>query len=287
MPGRDRNEVTVLPDDALTHFNNLCSADLADASADFARLQQEFERGEFSRGRAPGGAGFAARLAKLYAQDLAKRTSIIVTNLKKIHADFGYPLDDDVDGKLTDLGSKTLSQQFQGLEGAYVRHLQRFGVAVVHPSGLDQKYPLRQASVHNLISRYLWTMRKVPMKTQTPPVNQTNVTINGQVGSVQTGAHAVANVQQHWSQREADNLVQALHQLRAAIGGAQGLDAAAREDLAINIDMAQTELNTASPNRARLLNWLGGVGTAVQVVASAKPALEAVRNAARALGLPL
>lgn len=277
----------MLPDDALTHFNNLCNAELADTSTDFARLQEEFQRGEFSRGRAPGGAGFAARLAKLYAQDLAKRTNIIVANLKKAHADFGFPLDDDVDGQLTDLGSKILSQQFQGLDGAYVRHLQRFGVAVVHPSGLDQKYPLHLASVHNLIGLYLWTMRKVPMQSQTPSVNQTNVTINGPVGSVQTGSHVVANVQQHWSQGEADNLVQALQQLRAAIGGAQGLDAAAREDLAINIDKAQTEVNAGSPNRERLLNWLGGIGAAVQVVASAQPAFEAVRNAARLFGLPL
>lgn len=125
------------------------------------------------------------------------------------------------------------------------------------------------------------------MQSQTPSVNQTNVTINGPVGSVQTGSHVVANVQQHWSQGEADNLVQALQQLRAAIGGAQGLDAAAREDLAINIDKAQTEVNAGSPNRERLLNWLGGIGAAVQVVASAQPAFEAVRNAARLFGLPL
>ena len=277
----------MLPDDAVTHFNNLCNADLADVSTDFARLQQEFERGEFSRGRAPGGAGFAARLAKLYAGDFAKRTNIIVTNLKKIHADFGYPLDDDIDGQLTNLGDKTLSQQFQCLEGAYVRHLQRFGVAAVHPSGLDQKYPLHQASVHNLIGRYLWTMRKVPMKSQTPSVNQTNVTINGPVGSVQTGSHAVANVQQHWSQGDADNLVQALHELRTAIGGAHSLDAAAKADLIADIDKAQTELKAASSGTPRLLKWLGGIGAAVQAIASAQPAFEAVRNAARALGIPL
>lgn len=57
--------------------------------------------------------------------------------------------------------------------------------------------------------------------------------------------------------------------------------------MTVDIDKAQTELKAAKPSKPRLLKWLGDIGTMVQTVASAQPALEAVRAAGRALGLPL
>lgn len=278
----------MLPADAITHFHNLCSAQMADASVAYSKLREDFERGESSRGQGPRGAGFAARLARLYADDLAKRTQIIISALKTIQEDFDLPPDEGVGEQLKDLGLRTLSQVFQGLEGGYVRHLQRIGLSAIHPSGLDQKYALHRVSVSNLISRHMWTIRRVPMKKQPDAsTGQTSVTIHGPVGVVQTGAHSTANVQQIWSQAGAAKLIAELDSLRVVLIGTQELDAAAKHELAMDIEQAKAELGSQEPNKARLVRWLGGIGALVQTVASAQPALEAVRAAARAIGLPL
>lgn len=275
-----------LPDDAITHFNNLCSTKFADASAELACAQKEFQQEETTRGRGMGGAGFAARLAKLYADDLTKRTQIIVANLKMTHADFGTPLAPGVDTLLTDLGIKALSQQFQGLDGEYHRYLSRLELPGNHSSGLDQKYPMHQATVHNLISQHFWTLRSVPMKSPIQPLGQPTIIINGSVGAVQTGSNATANVQQR-TLGDSSALLEALQQLRTSVCGAPELNSKEKDELLTDIDKAQAELKVENPSKSKLINWLGGFAAVVQTIGSAQPAFELVRAAAKALGLPL
>lgn len=275
-----------LPDDATTYFNNLCSIGFAEAWTELARTQKEFEREEVTRGRGIGGAGFAARLAKLYENDLSKRTQIIVANLKQVHADFREPLAPGVDEQLKELGIAALRQQYQGLDGAYLRHLNHCGSSTIYPSGLDQKYPLHHATVHNQIVQYLWKLRKVPMKSPALPLNQSTFIFNGSVGAVQTGLNATANVQQ-WMQGDSAALAQAFQELRTAIGGEPGLNSKDKDELVADIDQAEAELKAENPSKSRLLKWLGGVAAVVQTIGSAQPAFEVVRTAAKALGLPL
>jgi len=82
---RGRN---VLPPEAKTYFDRLSCAGNADAWSALARKQKEFERGEVARGRALAGAGFAARLAGLYAESLTERAQAIVEALKTVHQSF-------------------------------------------------------------------------------------------------------------------------------------------------------------------------------------------------------
>lgn len=278
----------MLPDDAVTHYKNLCSSELTDASSELAETLKNFERDNARSGRGIGGAGFAARLGALYAAALAKRTQIVVANLKRVHADFGHPLEADVDAQLLSLGAETMSHIYAGLEGAYVRHLGRYGLPATHPSGMDRTYPLHQATVHNQITQHLWTLRKVPMKSPNPPgSSSTNITIHGSVGAVQTGANSTAHVQQQWTQATTLALANSIKGLRVAVGNASDIDASEREELVADLSKAEAELEAQSPSKGRLAKWLGGVATAVQTVASVKPALELVRSAANAVGLSL
>jgi hypothetical protein len=286
VPDLSSQYAECLSHDAMTYFNNLCSSGFADAWTELARTQTEFEREEVARGRRIGGAGFAARLAMLYENDFSKRTQIIVANLKQVHTDFCAPLTPAVDVQLTELGIETLRQQYQGLDGAYLRHLSRFGYSIIPPSGLDQKYVLNQATIKNQIVQYLWTLRSVPMKSPVLPVSKTTLIFNGPVGAVQTGPNAIANVQQ-WMQGGPEALGEALQQLRNAIGRSSGPNFKDKDELVAGIDKAEAELKSENPSKSRLLKWLGGVATAVQTIGSAQPAFEVVRAAARALGLPL
>ena len=278
----------MLPDDAITHYKNLCSSELANASSELAETLKNFERDNARSGRGIGGAGFAARLGALYVAALAKRAQIVVANLKRVHADFGHPLEADVDAHLVSLGATTMSQIYEGLEGAYVCHLGRYGLPATYPSGMDRTYPLYRDAVHNQITQYLWTLRKVPMKSPNPPGSSpTNITIHGSVGTVQTGANSTAHVQQQWTQATTLALANSIQGLRVAVGNASDIDSAEREELMDDLSKAEAELGAQSPSKGRLAKWLGGVATAVQTVASVKPALEMMRSAANAVGLPL
>lgn len=286
-----RRGQNVLPPEAKTYFDSLSSAASADAWSDLANRQKDFERNEFARGQRPGGTGFAARLSALYRESLSARARAIVDALTTVHGSFNSPLDEGVDAQMLDWGARALSDSYQGLEGAYARHLQSFGIQPVHASGLDQTYALAQATLANLPTRYLWELRNVPAKRpeQASTTSPTQVTIHnsGTIGALQTGASSTANIQMQWVGGDTSELRAALAALREALEGAQGVELETRRALIADVDSAVTELQQVRPNKGRLLRWLGGIGALVGALGSVQPAFEAVKSLARALGLPL
>lgn len=281
----------MLPPKAKTYFDNLLSASNAEAWSDLTQRQKAFERGEFARGISPDGAGFVARLAALYADSLTARARAIGEILKIVHQAFDSPLNDGVDSQLRDWGERALSDAYQGLEGGYVRHLQRYGVDPAHATGLSHAYASARVVVGNLPSSYLWELRNVPAKRpQSPSASSTApVVINnsGTIVALQTGANSTTNVQQQWGGGDSTELRAALTALRNALERAQDVEAAQRVDLIADVDSAVAELEQENPNKGRLLRCLGGVGAAVQTVASVQPAYAAVQSLARVLGLSL
>lgn len=281
----------MLPLEAKTYFDSLTLATSADAWRELSSKQKEFERIEFSRGHGPGGAGFAARLSALYKDSLSARARAIADVLQNVHRSFNSPLDEGVDAQLLDWGARALADAYQGLEGAYMRYLQSFGIQLVQASGLDQTYPLAQATVSNSPRRYLWELRNVPSKRPHQPAvpvpTQVNIHNSGTIGALQTGAGSTANVQQQWVGGDTLELRAALAALREALERADDVEFDARRELIADVDNATTELQQERPNKEKLLRWLGGVAAAVGALGSVQPAYEVVKSLARALGLYL
>lgn len=261
----------------------------ADAWSDLAERQKAFERSEFAKGRSPAGAGFAARLAAVYAENLEARARAIVDALKTVHQAFQSPVDDGIDAQLRDWGRQALSSAFQGLESGYVRHLRRFGIEPADARGFDLDYARAQAFVGSAPARYMWELRHVPAKRPTLPTASTaQLVINnsGTIGAVQTGPGALANVQQ-WVSGDTSELQSALAALRDALERAHEVETSQRAELIADVESAVIELRREVPNKGRLLRWLGGIGAVVQTTASVQPAFDAVKSLARALGIPL
>lgn len=132
---------------------------------------------------------------------------------------------------------------------------------------------------HNEVRFYVQAISSVP-----PPASG-NITIQGNVGALLTGANAIAHVYVDVS--AAPRLIEAVEKLTAAIPRASDMS---RERQIEALDVA-TDLIVAAratkPNGPKLAGLLGGVGTAIQTVASLRGAWELVRDAARAMGLPV
>lgn len=289
VEGRRRSNL--LPTEAKIYFDSLSSSASADAWEELSRRQDEFERHEYARGGRPDGFGFSAGLALLYKDTLSTHALTLVDALKNVHQSFECPLDEAVDTQLDDWGARALAAFYQGLEGGYTRHLQRYGIQPALARGLDQAYVLARTTVANLPRRYLWELRNVPSKrpqksATTAPVHVT-VQNNGTIGAVQTGAASVANVQQQSIGTDMSDLRAALATLKDALQRAQDIDPEVRGEVLADLDNVHAELQEQNPRKGKLLRWLGGVGTVVGTIGSVQPAYEAVRSVARALGLPL
>jgi hypothetical protein len=140
----------------------------------------------------------------------------------------------------------------------------------------DQK--VRQLEVE--IDFYLDSLRRQSQPTATGAV----VNIHGNVGAVQTGANAVANLVIQTADR--DQLVQALDQLRAAVERSE-ISIDERNDLVSLVDDSKEAVMADRPSGPRLFGLLSGLGQAVQTLGSARAAWEAVKAAAAAVGFSI
>lgn len=270
----------MLPAAAVTFFNHLCTDGFTEQWRQLGDVQREFERKE-TAGR---GQGYAARLAPMYREQLKSRGRVIVDAAKAMHKRFGLPNDEATATDVKGLAAGTLQAQVESLLGAYERHLRPFGISPASDLFAHES-PLTHAFVLNAIGRHFWTLRNVP--EQKEPSTVPTMTFNGPVGAVQTGANAVANVTQSWSDENVASLVRALADFKALLESTPDVDADLRVDLVRDVESASTELATQTPNVRRLMRWLGGVGAAVQTIGALQPAWQAVQAGLRALGLPI
>jgi hypothetical protein len=118
------------------------------------------------------------------------------------------------------------------------------------------------------------------------PMTQ-NYNFYGAVGSVQTGANSVANTVQNLGGDDRAALTAALQQVREAVVVAPAVGEQQRRELIEIADDCATQMASESPNNTRLLTMFNVLGTAIQSIASAQPAYQALKVALVPLGISL
>ena len=114
-----------------------------------------------------------------------------------------------------------------------------------------------------------------------------NFNFHGNVGSVQTGANAIANVVQNLGADERTALVSALQQVKEAIGIAPSLAEPRRQEILKVAHECSSQIESESPNDTKLLAMFNVLGTTIQSIASAQPAYQALKTALFAIGITL
>ena len=114
-----------------------------------------------------------------------------------------------------------------------------------------------------------------------------NYHFHGNVGSVQTGANAVANVIQNLSVDERASLAAALQQFKKAIEIAPSLTKPERQKLFEIAQECSSEIGSESPNDTKLFAMFNILGTTIQSIASAQPAYQALKTAFLVCGITL
>ena len=277
----------MLPEAAVTYFGQLSSREFATAAVELNRKVREFQQDCNRRGVGAGGGSNDLRLAAIYTEGLAACKRIVMQCIERVHTDFGSSADEDVKGQLIEIGTRALDAQHHGLEDAYRRYFESRGTVSKYSSGLGQRHQMLAVALTNSISEYFWQLRNVPMKSQQFGAG-VKIVNNGSIGVIQTGANSTATVQQQLSRGHAVSLIDALEKLLGALAVENGMEAGAKTALQNTIGKASAELKKENPDKAQLVDWLTVLASTVQAIASAQPAYEALRSAAKAfLGISL
>jgi hypothetical protein len=116
---------------------------------------------------------------------------------------------------------------------------------------------------------------KADMTTKVPEPTGHTFNFNAAVGSVQSGSHSVAHVQQSFDPRQLAGLKSALEAVLAEFARVD-LPADTREEAQGLIESAIVEIDKPKPNKLSLRSLLGGVATTVQTLGSASDAYKAL-----------
>lgn len=208
----------------------------------------------------------------------------------------------DVLMNLGHLASEEASQgeNTQLSKDAEARGVSDCNAGVLAKQSRDQRIPTLQNNVNGALKQYLSYLTPfeaepflpllgLPSISQAQGASPMTLTINnyGYVGSLQTGADAVANVVQNLGADERTSLATALRQVKEAVGIAPSLTEPRRQELLEIAQECSSQIDSASPNDTKLFEMFTVLGTAIQSIASAQPAYLALKVAVLPLGLPL
>ena len=111
--------------------------------------------------------------------------------------------------------------------------------------------------------------------------------VNGPVGAIQTGNHATAYVAQGFDPVLRRQLIRLLDTLEERLPLAEGLTLQDRAQAIEVVREARAEAESPAPNRARLSALLLAAATALRMITSLKPVLDALKDLVESLGLRL
>jgi hypothetical protein len=274
----------MLTQEVVTRITEYVAAEMAPREGSLGRALREAQS-LFAKNGTLGSSMAIQSYARTGGDELAIRAGSIWRAIQRSHASMVGTADAST---LADL--KQLAAQHVNAQASTVAAIcnERLGPAgnLRNPqfkdmitNGVQKRAAELLAGINIEIQFYLDSLRQRASATPAGPVYN----FHGAIGSVQTGANAVANVQ--LSAGDRDQLIRALEDLMRAITSNGEIAETNRVQTVELVDDAYTALRAERPNPSKVAALLGGVGSTIQSVASLRGAMDLVRDTAQRIGL--
>lgn len=219
-----------------------------------------------------------------HERELEVRAILTWESLVRVHRTFGQPISDSLREDLKNEIHKRIDQVMAELTASLDERTNK--------SGLNMSVSLVEAhravtAKHDIeVDLYVDSL-SVHNEEETTGTLMQHYNFYGAVGSVQTGANATANVIQNLGADDRAVLSSAIQQVRDALSNAPTVGEQQRKELLEIADECVSQMAASSPNNTKLLTMFNVLGTAIQSIASAQPAYQALKVAVLPLGITL
>jgi hypothetical protein len=222
------------------------------------------------------------QIRKAYEHELDVRAILAWQSLHRVHQTFGAQIEDELRADFKFAINHLISNIFDELSISLASNFQSI------PANIDLS--LTEARVattfkHEIeIDLYIDSISNSNLHLK--PMTQ-NYNFYGNIGAVQTGASATANIVQNLSDSDKNALQESLAQVISALENAASIASQQKNDLIEITQDCITTLNSSNPNNTKLLTMFNVLGTAIQSISSAQPAYQALKIAVLPLGINL
>ncbi|MBI5416691.1 hypothetical protein HZA55_01885 [Candidatus Poribacteria bacterium] len=232
------------------------------------------------------GSGYRlSQLHTLLSRELEIRTILVWENLVRVHRLLGS------------LKTDTIREDFKkelklNIEQIYDELSDKLKL-ILKDTPLNNKLNLDDVkslaiSKHEIeIDLYIDSIDKTSNNDIDMPLGSQQYNFYGNIGTIQTGAGASANVIQNLGQEDKSALITALELVKEQLDAFQNISENKKEEIKEIAEECIRESNNQKPNNTKLLTLLNALGTTIQTFASVQPAYQALKAALIPLGILL
>ncbi len=225
------------------------------------------------------------QLKQAHERELEVRGIVIWECIVRVHRTLGAQNPPVLAGELKELFQVRLEGEFAVLAQSF--EAQCVKILPSHAYDLSEARK-RVLSTHDVeIDLYVDSLFATKQGVAANNSNTQSYNFYGNVGAVQTGAHAIANTVQGLGVDDVSALRSALGEVQKAIAEAATLQEKQRSELLELASEAEAQLSRPDANGTKLMATLNVLAAAVQGIASAQPAYAAIKAALLPLGVTL
>jgi hypothetical protein len=221
----------------------------------------------------------------LHEREMDVRAIIAWETAVRVHRTFGSLLTPELRGDLKSLIRDRIEHDFRELSASFENTQKMAGLQ--RPMSLkearDHVFAKHEAEIDIYVDSLVQLAEGTALSAPPSPIYN----FYGTVGSVQTGAHSIANTVQNLGSEDRSAIAAALELVRQSLAAATSLQDRQRAELLELADEAQEQLASSSPNSTKLLTVFNVLATAVQAIPNALPAYQALKSALLPLGISL
>ena len=216
-------------------------------------------------------------------RELEVRAILAWESLVRVHRTYGQPMSDTLRDDLKAEIHRHIDQNMAELTVSLNGCIRKSGLITMPVSLIDAHSTVK--AKHDIeVDLYVDSLS---VATGGIGTMTQNYNFYGAIGSVQTGANATANVIQNLGEDDRASLSSAIQQVREALSNASSVGEQQRRELLEIADECASQMSENSPNNTKLLTMFNVLGTAIQSIASAQPAYQALKVAVLSLGITL
>ena len=266
-----------------SRFEGLIKVHMAERQKQFPLELRQIDSQAASHGRLNSGVHIL-QSKQAHERELEIRTILAWNSLVRVHRTFGCPMPDSLRNDFKAEMRQRIDEIFAELSGSLEERTRKSGLNI--PVSLTEPHRDVLAKHDIEVDLYVDSLSISSPEQGTHPMTH-NYNFYGAVGSVQTGANAVANAVQNLGADDRTALSTALQQVRDALSSAPTVGEQQRRELLEITEECASQMAMESPNNTKLLTMFNVLGTTIQSIAGAQPAYQALKVAVLPLGITL
>ena len=221
----------------------------------------------------------------LYEREIEIRAVLIWENLIRVHKTLGSHLSDTLADDLKESFVSYLTECDARLSPSLAAVMQKLNP----PSSVDLSLnnAISHARQKHEIEADIYADSLKQQEISTSGAKSSEYNFYGNVGTVQTGPNASANVIQNLGAEDKEALLSALHLVSDSIATMHELAEIQKAELTEIVCESVSELESAKPNNTKMRMLLATIASTIQTVASAPHAYQTLKVALMPLGIML